>query len=75
MNLDTDEALAKWESRYVRKCYLTVVKKSNSKMFIKELKRAKNFCKNSDFRGNILPRRLEAALLKWQYSDTPYGKN
>ena len=24
VNSDADEALAKWESRYVRKCYLTV---------------------------------------------------
>ena len=27
VNSDADEALAEWESRYVKKCYLTVVKK------------------------------------------------
>ena len=27
VNSDADETLAEWESRYVRKCYLTVVKK------------------------------------------------
>ena len=29
MNLEADETLAKWESRYVRKCCLTVIKKRN----------------------------------------------
>ena len=27
VNSDADETLAKWDSRLVRKCYLTVVKK------------------------------------------------
>ena len=27
VNADADETLAQWDSRYVRKCYLTVVKK------------------------------------------------
>ena len=28
VNSDADETLVQWESRYVQKCYLTVVKKS-----------------------------------------------
>ena len=30
-NSDADETLAQWESRYVRKCYLKVVKKMFSR--------------------------------------------
>ena len=29
-NSDADETLTYWERRYVRKCYLTVVKKDNN---------------------------------------------
>ena len=34
VNLDADKTLAEWESRYVRKCYITFVKKEKSELIL-----------------------------------------